>query len=104
VVKTCPPTCLTNALSFALLGGKYVCSHVGNHLACRSNCPSARLTSKQREIVRLLSNGNTPSTIATNWSRNASGVSHHKRQAMVALGARDQIELRSIAIRLGLSA
>jgi DNA-binding NarL/FixJ family response regulator len=64
--------------------------------------PLDRLTSRQREVLQLIAEGNTTKAIATKLGLSVKTVETHRAQLMERLEARDVAALVRLAIRVGL--
>jgi DNA-binding NarL/FixJ family response regulator len=64
--------------------------------------PLDRLTSRQREVLQLIAEGNTTKAIATRLVLSVKTVETHRAQLMERLEARDVATLVRLAIRVGL--
>jgi DNA-binding NarL/FixJ family response regulator len=64
--------------------------------------PLERLTSRQREVLQLIAEGNTTKAIATRLGLSVKTVETHRAQLMERLEARDVAALVRLAIRVGL--
>jgi DNA-binding NarL/FixJ family response regulator len=64
--------------------------------------PLDRLTSRQREVLQLIAEGNTTKAIATRLGLSVKTVETHRAQLMERLEARDVATLVRLAIRVGL--
>jgi DNA-binding NarL/FixJ family response regulator len=64
--------------------------------------PLDRLTSRQREVLQLIAEGNTTKAIATRLGLSVKTVETHRAQLMERLEARDVAALVRLAIRVGL--
>jgi DNA-binding NarL/FixJ family response regulator len=64
--------------------------------------PLDRLTSRQREVLQLIAEGNTTKAIATRLGLSVKTVETHRAQLMERLEARDVATLVRLAIRIGL--
>jgi DNA-binding NarL/FixJ family response regulator len=64
--------------------------------------PLDRLTSRQREVLQLIAEGNTTKAIATRLGLSMKTVETHRAQLMERLEARDVAALVRLAIRVGL--
>jgi DNA-binding NarL/FixJ family response regulator len=64
--------------------------------------PIDRLTSRQREVLQLIAEGNTTKAIATRLGLSVKTVETHRAQLLERLEARDVATLVRLAIRIGL--
>jgi DNA-binding NarL/FixJ family response regulator len=64
--------------------------------------PLDRLTSRQREVLQLIAEGNTTKAIATRLGLSVKTVETHRAQLMERLETRDVATLVRLAIRIGL--
>jgi DNA-binding NarL/FixJ family response regulator len=64
--------------------------------------PLDRLTSRQREVLQLIAEGNTTKAIASRLGLSVKTVETHRAQLMERLEARDVAALVRLAIRVGL--
>jgi len=64
--------------------------------------PLDRLTSRQREVLQLIAEGNTTKAIATRLGLSVKTVETHRAQLMERLEARDIAALVRLAVRVGL--
>lgn len=109
VLKLAAPEELVQAIRAALDGGTFVSPSLAravfdpaNGDAARAGERIARLTSHQREILRLLADGLSAKEIAKRLDLSSRTVESHKYQMMEALGAQSGAELLRIAIRHGI--
>lgn len=65
--------------------------------------PSARLSVKEREVVRMLASGMTVSEIAANFQRSVSTISKQKNMAMQRLGVSTDVDLFAYARASGMA-
>jgi DNA-binding NarL/FixJ family response regulator len=70
--------------------------------ASGDHSPLDRLTSRQREVLQLIAEGNTTKAIATRLGLSVKTVETHRAQLMERLEARDVATLVRLAIRIGL--
>jgi DNA-binding NarL/FixJ family response regulator len=107
VVKHAASTELIAAIHTALDGGTYVAPHLASAVLTRLTAGTApgagRLTSRQREVVRLIAEGRTMKEIATTLGVSSRTVETHKYHALEALGLGSTAELVRYAIEHGLT-
>jgi DNA-binding NarL/FixJ family response regulator len=72
--------------------------------AAAERSPLDRLTSRQREVLQLIAEGNTTKAIATRLGLSVKTVETHRAQLMERLEAQDVATLVRLAIRVGLVA
>jgi DNA-binding NarL/FixJ family response regulator len=110
VLKHSAATELLEALKAALDGGTFVSPALAGQLfeAMKAGPegaadPISRLTSRQRETLRLLADGLSAKEIAAKLDISPRTVEFHKYQMMEALGAKSSAELIRLAIRHGIA-
>ncbi len=110
VLKHAAPMLLIQAIRAALEGGTFVCPSLAGEvfrsatdIAAKSHDPTAQLTPRQREVLRLLAAGLTAKEIGRKLDVSPRTVEFHKYQMMEALGAKGSAELIHFAIRHGIA-
>ncbi len=111
LLKRSAPDELTIAIERVLAGERYISPLIAQdvlegldepqELMERGNSP-ARLTPRQREVLRLIAEGRTAREIAEQLNLSVKTVEFHKRCIMSQLGARSIATLVRYAIRYGL--
>lgn len=107
VLKHAAPQELLQALRAAGGGGIYVSREIAPEVLGApgqrpERDPASGLTPRQREILRLLVDGQSAKEIARLLDISHRTVEYHKYQAMEALGVKTNAELIQIALRLQL--
>jgi DNA-binding NarL/FixJ family response regulator len=106
VVKHAAPAELIMAIRAVLLGRKFLTPLLTDDLLneggdTRSGAPVA-LTSRQREVLRLVAEGRSAKEIANELAISPRTVEYHKYQIMEAHGMHNSAELVHLAIKLGI--
>ena len=85
-------------------GGEYISPEVQRRIEMRSYkpAPSGKLTAKQIEIIRLISNGYTGAEIADTLHMSEKSADNRKSEIYKAINVRNENELIRTAIYLGL--
>lgn len=109
LLKTAPPAELEFALRAALSGGMHLSPEVSRAIVDRhvradeaKEDPLAALTARQREILKLISEGRNTKRIAADLGLSGKTVEAHRAQMMTRLGVRDVPSLVRLAMRAGL--
>lgn len=66
------------------------------------HAPAARLTPREREVMRLVADGKTSSKIATELTLSARTVNQHIENVATKLGTKNRVQTAAEAIRFGL--
>jgi DNA-binding NarL/FixJ family response regulator len=110
VLKHAAATELLQAVRSALEGGTFVSPALASELframkggAAEASDPAARLTPRQREILRLLAGGSSAKEIARKLDISSRTVEFHKYEMMESLGATSGAELIHFAIKHGIA-
>jgi DNA-binding NarL/FixJ family response regulator len=110
VLKLSAPEELTQAVRAALAGQTFVSPAIAGELfqstkgkLSESADPVARLTARQRDILRLLAKGLSAKEIGNHLDISSRTVEFHKYQLVEALGVRSSTELIHFAIRHGIA-
>ena len=95
---------LVTAIREVVQGNSYVTPLVDTRVSEASRAPSHRatITPRQREVLRLISEGLTMKEIAAQLSISTRTAESHKYEMMEALGVETTAELIKYALRLGL--
>jgi DNA-binding NarL/FixJ family response regulator len=111
VLKHSAPAELVTAIRAALNGHTYVTPVVAGQVMRsmrqdpnREKDPSAALTSRQREILQLLAEGNSAKEIASVLEISTRTVEFHKYHMMETLGIRTNAQLVHFALKNGIVA
>jgi two-component system response regulator DesR len=103
VLKDAPLTDLPRAIALVAQGGSYLDPVLGGVLAgARTDEP--RLTPREREVLRLLSKGQTNKEIGAELFLSPETVRTHVHKAVVRLGVRNRTEAVAKGLREGLFA
>jgi DNA-binding NarL/FixJ family response regulator len=103
VLKDAPLTDLPRAIALIAQGGSYLDPVLGGVLAgARTDEP--RLTPREREVLRLLSRGQTNKEIGAELFLSPETVRTHVHKAVVRLGVRNRTEAVAKGLREGLFA
>lgn len=109
LLKDAPPAELEGAVRAVARGEIYLSPAVSRYVvedyvrrAGGDRSPLDRLTSRQREVLQLIAEGNTTKAIATRLGLSVKTVETHRAQLMERLEARDVAALVRLAIRVGL--
>lgn len=107
VLKHSAPEELVQAVRVALQGGTFVSPTLaGEIFQAKSNArardPAATLSARQRDVLRLLANGNSAKEIARVLDISSRTVEFHKYRMMETLGIRSGAELIQFAIKRGI--
>ena len=110
VLKLSAPEELTQAVRAALAGDTFVSPAIAGELfqstkgrISESPDPVARLTARQRDILRLLAKGLSAKEIGSQLDISSRTVEFHKYQLVEALGVKSSTELIHFAIRHGIA-
>jgi DNA-binding NarL/FixJ family response regulator len=107
LLKTAEPVELEQALRAVARGDVYVSPAVSRAMvnACRSQEPDllSRLTPRQRDVLRLVAEGNSSKEIARRLNLTPRTVEAYRAQVMELLDIRDVAGLTRFAIRVGLT-
>ena len=110
VLKLSAPEELTQALRAALAGDTFVSPAIAGDLLqstkgrlSESPDPVARLTARQRDVLRLLARGLSAKEIGNQLDISSRTVEFHKYQLVDALGVKSSTELIHFAIRHGIA-
>jgi two-component system nitrate/nitrite response regulator NarL len=102
--KESPLEDLTRAVEAASQGGAFVDPLIGGTLATTPASDMKELTQREREVLRLLSEGLTNDEIGKRLYLSGETVRTHVRKAMNKLDASNRVEAVANAMRLGLIA
>lgn len=109
LLKTASPAELEFAMRAALSGGMHMSPEVSRAVVDRhvlpeagARDPLAALTARQREILKLISEGRNTKGIAADLGLSGKTVEAHRAQMMTRLGVRDVPSLVRLAMRAGL--
>jgi DNA-binding NarL/FixJ family response regulator len=109
LLKDAPPAELEAAVRAVARGEIYLSPAVSRYVvedyvrrAAGDRSPLDRLTSRQREVLQLIAEGNTTKAIAARLGLSVKTVETHRAQLMERLEARDVAALVRLAIRVGL--
>jgi two-component system, NarL family, response regulator LiaR len=109
VMKDVTPQELELALRSVLAGGIHLSSRASREMVERhvhpdrpAEDPLERLTPRQREVLRLIAEGQNTKRIAASLAVSAKTVETHRAQLMERLGMRDIPSLVRLAVRTGL--
>jgi DNA-binding NarL/FixJ family response regulator len=109
LLKDASPAELEAAVRAAARGEIYLSPAISRYVvddyvrrAGGDRSPLDRLTSRQREVLQLIAEGNTTKAIATRLGLSVKTVETHRAQLMERLEARDVATLVRLAIRVGL--
>ena len=104
VLKHSAPEELVAAVREALAGRTYITPRIAGDVlkAMRGGSPSARLTSRQAEVLQLLAEGRSAKEVAAALDLSPRTVESHKYAIMEALGVKTSAELVREAIKRGL--
>jgi DNA-binding NarL/FixJ family response regulator len=110
VLKHSAPAELITAIQEALAGRKYITPQIAGELvdsfsrsAADGSHPSADLTPRQREILKLVAEGRSAKEIAAALGISRRTAEFHKARLMEALGVETTAELIRYAIRTGVT-
>jgi DNA-binding NarL/FixJ family response regulator len=103
VLKDAPLTDLPRAIALVAEGGSYLDPVLGGALA-GSRADEPRLTPREREVLRLLSKGQTNKEIGAELFLSPETVRTHVHKAVVRLGVRNRTEAVAKGLREGLIA
>ena len=108
VLKQSAPTELLQAIRAVAGGGQYLDSALTTRVAARLfrhvdkvNSPSAKLSSRESEVLRLIACGYSNKEIASRLSLSVKTVEAHKANAMRKLGFRGRIDIVKYAVLQG---
>jgi DNA-binding NarL/FixJ family response regulator len=99
VLKNAPIDELLRAVKLAIAGGTYVDPTVAGALAGRDRPAGPMLTERERDVLRLLSEGNDNSEIGQRLYISPETVRTHLRKAMTKLGATTRTQAVATALR-----
>ena len=109
LLKDASPAELEAAVRAAARGEIYLSPAISRYVvddyvrrAGGDRSPLDRLTSRQREVLQLIAEGNTTKAIATRLGLSVKTVETHRAQLMERLEVRDVATLVRLAIRVGL--
>ena len=106
VLKHSAPAELVLAVRAALQGRTFIAPDLAAELlrstAKKETDPAAALTPRQREILKLLAEGQSAKRIAAALNLSARTVEDHKYRLMETLGIENNVELIHFAIKHGL--
>jgi DNA-binding NarL/FixJ family response regulator len=107
LTKESAPALLVEAIRKIAAGGAYVSAEVAEQLALHAMpgnvaLPHERLTEREFEVLRLLVNGASVTSIAAQINLSVKTVSTHKTNLMQKMALQNQSELIRYAIRHGL--
>jgi DNA-binding NarL/FixJ family response regulator len=103
VLKDAPLTDLPRAIELVAGGGSYLDPVLGGALAGASP-DEPRLTTREREVLRLLSHGRTNAEIGAELFLSPETIRTHVHKAVVRLGVRNRTEAVAKGLRDGLIA
>ena len=103
VLKDAPLTDLPRAIALVAEGGSYLDPVLGGALA-GSHADAPRLTPREREVLRLLSQGHTNEEIGAELFLSSETIRTHVHKAVVRLGVRNRTEAVAKGLREGLIA
>ena len=101
VLKEAPLADLPRAIAIVAHGGTYLDPLLGGSLVGSSR-QAEQLTAREREVLRLLSNGHTNAEVGVHLYLSPETVRTHVRNAVVRLGARNRTQAVAKALREGL--
>ena len=104
ILKHSAPTELLEAIEKALLGKIHISPRIAKELdktAPNRKDPIRKLSSRQREVLQLLGEGNSAKQVAGTLCISARTVEFHKYRIMEELGVKNSAELVQYAIKLG---
>jgi DNA-binding NarL/FixJ family response regulator len=104
ITKGAPLRELREALDRVMAGGIYYCSETSRLLREAAHEPArdARLTERQRQILRAVASGMSSKEIAVALDLSEKTVSNHRARIMERLGVHDVAGLTRHALSLGL--
>ena len=102
VLKGAPLPDLVRALEVVASGSVYIDAALAAGLAARRSTESPELSKREREILRLLSNGMTNEEIGKELFISPETVRTHVRRAVARLGAKTRTQAVATALRKGL--
>jgi DNA-binding NarL/FixJ family response regulator len=105
IIKHSAPAELLEAIEKALLGRRHISPRIAAELdktAPSKKDPSRKLSPRQREVLRLLCEGNSAKQVADMLDISARTVEFHKYRIMEELGVQSSAELVQHAIKLGI--
>ena len=108
LTKESAPEQLVHAIRKIAAGGAYISTEVAEQLALhampgRSAMPHERLTPREFEVLRLLANGATVTSIAGKINLSVKTVSSHKANLMQKMALQNQSDLIRYALKHGLT-
>jgi DNA-binding NarL/FixJ family response regulator len=103
VLKDAPLTDLPRAIALVAEGGSYLDPVLGGALV-GSQTDAPRLTPREREVLRLLSQGHTNDEIGAELFLSSETIRTHVHKAVVRLGVRNRTEAVAKGLREGLIA
>lgn len=104
VLKHSAPEELVTAVREALAGRTYITPRIAGEVlkAMRGGASSARLTSRQAEVLQLLAEGRSAKEVAAALDLSPRTVESHKYAIMEVLGVKTSAELVREAVKRGL--
>lgn len=104
VLKHSAPEELVTAVREALAGRTYITPRIAGEVikTMQGGAPSARLTSRQAEVLQLLAEGRSAKEVAAALDLSPRTVESHKYAIMEALGVKTSAELVREAVKRGL--
>lgn len=104
VLKEAEPAELLQAFRLAVMGGNYLHPRLGAQMATGEESPSdgVALSEREREVVRLISNGYTNPQIAEQLHVAERTVKTYRARAIEKLGFSSRAEITAYARKLGL--
>jgi DNA-binding NarL/FixJ family response regulator len=99
VLKGAPLPDLVRAVEVVADGSIYIDALLGAGLAMRRSSETAELSGREREILRLVSDGFTNEEISKQLVISPETVRTHVRRAIAKLGARSRTQAVAVAIR-----
>lgn len=108
MTKESAPEQLVHAIHKIAAGGAYISTEVAEQLALHampgsSAMPHERLTPREFEVLRLLANGATVTSIADKIKLSVKTVSSHKANLMQKMALQNQSDLIRYALKHGLT-
>jgi DNA-binding NarL/FixJ family response regulator len=101
VLKEAPLPDLPRAIAIVARGGTYLDPLLGGALAT-SGRDARQLTAREREVLRLLSNGHTNAEVGVHLYLSPETVRTHVRKAVARLGVQNRTQAVAMALREGL--
>jgi len=102
VLKDADPAELELAIAAVSRGETYLSPAMSKHLVADQPDPLERLTSRHREVLQLIAEGNTTKAIAAKLKLSVKTIETHRAQLMDRLDIHDVAGLVRFAIRVGL--